>query len=383
MLQYLIAFSLVSGPILMLYGWGMWNFQILLSLVCIILWFVYNKRNPFFVPKHYSPFLVLFLLFSSFWNGLGGLPLGIIMFMAFILFYAKSLDINTLIKIYRVIALINVVIFLFQTLGMLSFSGILNFLPISGKYYEDTSMIELSRFYAVRKAGMFGEPAHFVQFLLPLVCLEAFYNNDKYHWTYLAIFVITLFFLKSGNGYVGFLVFALFFAFRYLKSKKNFFKFGLFVIVAIVGTYYFMSSSLGASMIERSSELSRDQTDFSSGYVRIWLGYDVYNGLSIVHKLFGASSSHIAKESMGSLIPGRSVMYFNTVQYFLVYTGFIGLLSFGYFIFKEMRKTDYAGKCILSIYVILSFMSSMYFSYMTIFYLAIPLVLSHRKYLKA
>ena len=99
-----------------------------------------------------------------------------------------------------------------------------------------------------RSSAFFSEPAHLVQFLLPLVIAELFYVADKKAYIRSAIYLLTLLALASGNALLGVLVIIVFYMIMLLRRFRPivaFFSVLVFSLMIIFSIRYVMNTEYG------------------------------------------------------------------------------------------------------------------------------------------
>ena len=105
---------------------------------------------------------------------------------------------------------------------------------------------------------------------------------------------------------------------------------------------------------------------------RIYLGYFIYDDYGVVEKIFGINNfsklqTIINSNKFGYLLEG--VLYFNTIQNFLLKAGVIGLIFYLLWLMGIYRKNNICGKAIVITFFVLSLMSSQYLTPTMILYL--------------
>ncbi|MBQ4082786.1 MAG: O-antigen ligase family protein [Bacteroidaceae bacterium] len=328
-----------------------------------------KKELPLIFPKQYLCYVIYFTFISVLLNGFNNFHLGTLLSMILLAFYFESINYSSFIKVYRIVAGINIIIFFLQFLSIINITGVLQGLPISDAYYSSADVsYKLS---VQRKSALFGEPAHFAQFLLPLIAFEVF-NNYKKNWLRISIYILTILLLSSGNGYIGLGVIALFYFVKYpfkrttSKVSTWLFSFGFICLLS----YGFIQTELGAGIFERKEELNFNRGELSSGYIRIWRGYEIFSRLCPEAKIFGSSKRELtdaANQGEWYDFLGNPE-YMNTFQSFLCVSGILGTIIFAFFNYELFRRNSDTGKTVVLLFTILSFMSSLYFSGIMLIY---------------
>lgn len=376
---------LLVYPILGIYGkTNGWSFGEMLVIPISTLFFVYyvsvNKsftgnKNP--LPEGFLSYILYWgaiTLFSSF-----VLPLSVIQsYLAFFLFFATFRQ-EPFLKMYKTFAIICIVFFVFQEFSYLTtgyrISGILRFLPL----HYDLSVAEFidRQSTDVRSCSFFSEPAHFAQFLLPLLAIELFQDNSKKHYLYAIIIGVVLLFLQSGNGLFGMAVILMMYV-PYLLGQNNRYKFltiGLFAFVIVFAGFQFFNSEMGGYVMERQAELQLDSDSGNrSGFMRIWRGFFVYDDYSILEKIVGCPNDNaqlLHVRNSGMLLGLNAELYFNAFQKILLNTGLVGLGIMVFIIIRLWRGNTACGKAILASFVVLSLIAAIYMSHTMILYLVL------------
>lgn len=261
--------------------------------------------------------------------------------------------------------------------------GILTFLPTT----LGNGQLNISEFAAEvaesdRSSAFFSEPAHFVQFLLPLLAIELLHFGDKKAFIRSSVYVLTLFGLASGNALLGLLVVFLFFLIKQLKKRNP-------VVVSLIITFclctavysvnYIMNTEYGEKLMARQDQLSSDQLRASSGFVRIYRGYYVYGEMDDIQKIVGVNSTAAVDKLINKCVVGSwfrdNERYFNAFQSLLIYTGYIGIFLFFFGLFTLCKRSNLAGVCCVFLYIALSFIASIYFTYTMVLYMVCAMLM--------
>lgn len=327
---------------------------------------IIGKRDPlpYGIMGYFIYWVVLYVVTSM------QFPLGIIeAYLAFFLFSA-TFNREYFIKIYRAFALICIVFFFLQEISYfltnVRISGVISFLPKSG----DISMGEYMMIKAdsSRFSSFFSEPAHFAQFLLPLLAIELFYDKSKIRIPFAIAIGVTMLFTHSGNALLGMAAVLLFYVPYYLRNARKYRWLGFLAIIFIIGIagYYYLKSEMGASTIERQNEMKMVYEGGNrSGFLRIWRGLYVYGDYSPFEKLLGSPNPDVLLEHVYTsdmqIVKG-SEFYFSAFWRILLNTGLIGLGIFIYVIVRLWRGNNVCGKAILALFIVLSFIANIYMS---------------------
>lgn len=387
--EKVVMIALLLSPILQSYGWGRFDFA---SLLTIGLAFIHllkngfrNSRLPFWMTIY-----LLFWYFSHFISNkfpISIFPLGIIrIFVTYIMFY-DCFEFNYFIKKYRLFGFVFIAFFFVQTIVRYAtgkvLPGMFTFLPMK---FSDVSEFVGGLEFRDRDSSFFSEPAHFVQFLLPLLAVELFFYNRK-SWPRILAIIITLLLMQSGNALLGLVVFGIAFVIDYFRGKwslKKILGFSLILLITGLASYYYINSAMGESLLERQDTISSNSLETrgyaNSGFVRIYRGYYIYQDYSLLDKFIGNDCAQHMEEVVNHSVYSWTFddnIYFNTFQSFLVYTGIIGTLIFTIFYIGQWKKTNFCGRTILMVFLALSFISSMHFHEIMAVYMLIPFALGN------
>lgn len=354
---------------------------LLLLLVAIFIFrIVVKQQHPLrFAPRYFNAYC-FFWLFSAILSvtfiGLSvlrSLPGIIYSFLFMLLFYSET-DFEYILKWYKKYALIFIVFFLVQE-ALYFFTGVRIPGIIPGLPLTVDSEIGSERYmemivYGYRSTSVFSEPAHFAQWILPLLAIELMYDKSKKHYLFAALIVLTLLFLRSGNAMFGLAVVLFCFALYLLledRSKSRHIIVISFLAAILIGGSYYLRSDAAADVLKRQDELalSGNSTD-KMGQVRLYRGYYVFSEYHVLEQVIGMSDipklmSYI-KGSEVALFFEDNETYFNAIQSILLKTGYIGLIIFALLCFDISKKNSHAGKAIVWAFVALSFVAGIFFT---------------------
>ncbi len=372
--QKIVTIALLISPIIQTYGWGTYDFAfILTSLLAVVSVFKYGIKRQY-LPKYLLIYFVYWFVVHEITASSTGelVPLGIIRtFLVYMMFFA-AIEYQYLLKAYSVIAYVSIGFFFFQeivyALSGYHPMGIITSLPIA--IDADMGTFLDTKLYGVRSSSFFSEPAHFVQYILPLLCIELFGRN-KVNWLRAAIIAAALLVSQSGNALFGLAVVFVMTIVRMLKEKKHrviaFILIPIFLVISLFVVREYMSSEMGQRLLERQDQLDASgASSGQSGFIRIYRGYYVYDDYNTIEKIIGNDSptaihSHI-RHCPVSFMFEEGDMYFNSFQHVLIRTGMIGAVLYLLLFFSLYRKTDYCGKSILTVILVLGFIASIYFT---------------------
>ena len=391
LIDKVIIWLLILSPILQIYGIGPFNLCEFLTWGAIgigMLKHSLNFKMPtlllcYFIYLLSATFLSCFLNLSE----LIGRSFGVVhSLLVFALFFSIK-DIGYLYKVYKYFSLIAIALFFAQEISYATtgvrISGLIPFLPLNSTFSDFANTYSFHDFLRLvkRSSSFFSEPAHFAQFLLPFLPLSLYFERGRKKIIYPSLAVISLSILQSGNGIIGLCVLLTIYIYYYFR----YFSVGYKIVLAITGAVFlefgvrsFVSSEIGQQYLGRSSELlsTTGDAEDASGFVRIYLGYYVYNEYSAFEKIIGINNfteiqSKVSQSPYGYLLNG--VLYFNTIQNYLIKAGLIGLLFFLLLLREIYRGNNICGKSIIVTFFVLSFISSQYLTPVMILYLLFAL----------
>lgn len=349
------------------------------DLADYLLIFVYLIRcglNKKALPRRlnvYFVFWIVSIVVSSVWSGLNGLRpiLGVVhSYLFYVLLFDKTKT-QLLLHYYRIIAIVCIGFFFMQEAAFYTtgvrFSGLIPGLSIVSDFGNVSEFVQ-AQMHGNRSSSFFSEPAHFVQFLLPLLSIELFGGNDKKHRIRALVVVITLLLLQSGNAMLGLTVIGImFFIKRLAESRSTSTIIGTIITFCsvVIGGGYYLSTEKGQALLAREDQLSLTSYESGqSGFLRIYRGYYVYDNLEPIEKIIGVNDFSTLKERIKTSKVGfmfdASDTYFNAVQDILIRTGVIGLIIFISFLVSVWRGNNYLGKSLVLCLSALCFISAIY-----------------------
>lgn len=376
-----VSLILALSPILQTYGWGPFDFTFIGTCFLFIWGAIFNlskrKQMPIFLNAYLWYYLLTFVVGSiSVWKF--ELPLGWFkIYFTFWIFFSYT-NIRLFYKYYTIVSFIAIGFFLIQSalkefLGI-HISGIIEQVPLTLDL-DETDYRSFINSEGTRLCSFFSEPALFAQYLLPLGALTLFNREDKAKYLKCGIILATFLLLNSGNAiFILSIVIACYIIYSFIQAFSIKRLLGVITILIFVGvgSTYYMESETGVSLMERQSEFEVSET-YTSGFLRVYRGYYVYESLDIWEQVFGANNTVLMENAIRHCkIPylfGDQDYYFNTVQNILIKTGIVGVILFVIFLVETFRKANPVGKTILIGLTILSFIASMYLSYIMLLYL--------------
>ena len=395
MFSKVVMIFLILSPVLQCYGWGKYDFSfIILSLLSVIYLFIQGVNINKTTKK--------LLLYWSWWylshivssTSVGELlHLGIIRVVITYLVFIDIMDLDYFMSKYKKISYIIIVFFYIQEFSRIVLGvhilSVATFLPLA-------VMDDAQEFYSIlsetdRSSSFFKEPAVFAQFLLPLLCYELFGKN-KVNVLFICILCLTLLWSRAGNAMVGLIALGICYIFKMLKNGSLLIKKGQLLLassIVILGVSFFLKTEDGQKVIERAvtidAESTVDKGYVSSTFFRIYQGYFIFNEYSTLYKLLGNDHESYIRQSAynspvirGMYSSREFVVYFNSFQSVLIYTGLIGLIIMLFFFKSVWKNNSYCGKSMLFLLIAISLVSSNFFSTTMALYLIPAIALKER-----
>lgn len=381
----------VLYPFFNYYGYGFVTLSFLLALLLFV--YAIRRRGYFAIVQPLGMILyVLYFGVTRFLYNVSSLYAAVAPSIIFIFllggFLNREVVLNKFLRLYRIIVFVNIAFLFFQESLYYASGyrviGILSFLPltnIGGANFEASQYAEAASM-AARSSAFFSEPAHFVQFLLPLLTVELFYVRNKTAYVRSCVYAVALLVLASGNAVLGLGVIGIFLILYVLKHLHPLVSMAIVtfsIIIVVVSVNMVMETEYGEKLVERVEELEPDQAQVSSGFIRIFRGYYIWDEMDIEEKLIGINSIQEVGEKINSskvaLAFADDDYYMNVVQSIMVFTGCIGVLIFTGLLIYLWKGNNWAGRCCIAIYIALGFIASLYFSYTMLLYLLVALLM--------
>lgn len=379
------SFVLLISPIIMTYALGKYNYAFVLTSILAII----SLLKKGFNIKDYPRYILLFL---SYWlfvhiitaNSFSELfSLGLIRIFLCYLMYFGLREKDFFYKTYCIICFIVISFFFLQVIMFNIFGyripGVTTILPLAIEIDHSDYFTKL--IYGERSSSLFSEPAAFVEYIFPLLCIELF-RQKKINKVIVSILVIALLLTESGTALFGLTAILLMFVRKVvIQSKKFISKFivvFLSIVVIVFSVYGYSSTEIGQRLLDRQSQLdSNDSSNESSGFVRIYRGFYVFSSMSTLEQIVGNDSPSKIKSQITACHleiseDESNELYFNTLQTVMIRTGYIGTFLFILLLVGLFRQSDYCGKSLVVLLFVLSFISSMLFTeVMAIYFLFI------------
>ena len=381
-------------PMLDYYGYGNFTLSFCLTVLLYMYTFVKLGKLPLDYPLPLISYFIYLYIARFVFSVSFGEALALSFLFVIILwgFLHRLLDFDFFIKVYRIAAFVNIFAFIIQAISYellgYRFIFLLDFLPLTNVGAGDFDAADWNEkaMYGDRGSAFFSEPAHFVQYLVPLLIIELFYISNKKAYLRSIVYVLTLLLLSSGNALLALLVVALFFIFSILIKAKSVNKIlytFLFVFIAFISANYFLRTEKGQSLLERQDELDINNPKITSGFVRVFRGYYVWDSMTMTEKIFGLNSTRRIENTINKspvFYMFKDELYFNGFQSIIIQTGLIGLLIISIYIFSLWHHNNLSGQCCLAVYISLSFIAAVYLSYTMLLYFVIAYHLKNKKY---
>ena len=395
------SFALVFGPLLGLYFFP--GTSTALETVFMFvngLLFAYYNRNRYIVWPRYYPWFFAYALAVPVlgWVYYGNLStvkssyISILLYTFCFIQYAPLLRYRYIKRYYRILVTVCCAFFLLQEVmfALLGWriSGILPILPVRYEYISTAEFIQ-NQMVAARSQSLFLEPAHFAQYMLGYLAIvlgEACNRRRLIDRSGIALSLVLLF-TWSGNAIV--LTALLWIAFFFSIRLNRVVKYGVILpaLALVVSGFLLLLSTTekGSRLLQRTDELSTEQTRLSSGAIRIYRGYLVYSSMSLPEQVTGVGSG-VATDAIEHSPYGWMFYdferYLNNVQTLLVGYGGIGLLLFILFLWPMLRCNNHVARFCIVLFIGLSFIESFWGSVKMLLYLSIPFLLYKESLMK-
>ena len=329
---------LVLYPILSGYGFSaQLDFGILLLLISGSL-YISKKRNKvkFTFFRGYNLFFITAVILSL--AVLKTIPIRLILFSINLWLATALVDIELLRRYYGYVVAFCCGYFILQeityNLTGTRISGLTTLVPtiygaISEKYVAIQTKVP-------RSAAFFLEPSYFAQYLFPYIVINIFSKQKNAFKKVIAVSLI-MFLIKSGNGTILLLlIWGIWFLFSNIKAYIKISVVAV-MLMGLVGVYL-IDSSIFETLLSRTSELhtttnTNMEESETSGFIRFFRGYYLYNDMPLFNKLFGSTNDAVIAAMRASPFLWNKDQFMNGIQTLLIYNGlFICLLYFRHII---------------------------------------------------
>lgn len=344
-------------------------------LIVVIIAFIYGKNKlvkdygakVFFVFALIVPNLIAFT-----YGYVGHMMSTFIVLGLYILCYYKvfpNVSLEYLKRYYRILVWVVCIVFVLQELMYLSlgyrFSALIPFLNV--RYNMPMSAFISYQMYYPRSSTFFLEPSHMAHFLLPYLALSLGENSTGLSLKrYIEPIIVTavLFFLRSGCGVVGAgFIWVFFILGNNLSGPKKMAFVLISCVIAIYGVSYMLSTDIGNSMLNRTTELEAGGDYDRSGTIRIFRGFYVYGAMDFLQQLFGVGaggSIDVIENSPFFIMFFGTERYLNNMQMLLIGFGLFGTILFFIHFFKLYKGNMLSGKLSLIAFLSLCFLESFF-----------------------
>ena len=377
-LQRSACWLILTGQILRIYAIGPISFMEFFLTIFFLL-FLIKGRHPFrstptllLIYMGYA-YLIQVLSFNSIYSII---PIGFLLNVIGVLFFYGCVRFKYLLSVYVIIASFSIFFFFLQTFSYyvagVHINGVLEFLPLA--LNVDSSWL-LDHKMADRFSSFFSEPAHFAQFLLPLLCYSIFSEKEssRKRIALSVIIVVVLMLLKSGNGYLGLIAVFVSYGFYIFIVKSIDLKKIVLVLLALPLIFYlgstYMRTETGMELLERSNTIGANSENAykGSGYMRTWRGWLLFIDLPLEKQVFGVGDnqnlvSSISSSSIWTDFIDEDDTYLNGIQAIFVNTGYVGAILFALFIISLWKGNSFEGKTQLVVLLVLSLISANFLS---------------------
>jgi hypothetical protein len=358
---------LVLYPILSGYGFSaQLDFGILLLLISGCLYI--SKRHQEIKFVFFRGYILFFLTATILsFAILKTIPLRLFLFSINLWLATALVDIELLKRYYGYAVAICCSYFILQeityNLTGSRISGLTTLVPtiygaISEKYVAIQTRVP-------RSAAFFLEPSYFAQYLFPYIVINIFSKQKSTFKKAIAVSFI-MFLIKSGNGTILLLlVWGIWFVF---SSIKTYIKISVatLMLLGLVGIY-FIDPTIFESLFSRTSELHATAylnlgDSETSGFIRFFRGYYLYNDMPLFNKLFGSTSDAVVAAMNASPFLWNRDQFMNGVQTLLIYNGlFVCLLYFRHiFLFFKGTLNQKEVVALVAGFIFLMFSESYY-----------------------
>ncbi len=387
--------ALVIGPLCRPYlfpGTDVGLGTVLLFINCILLLINLHKA-PFLFPRFFLFFIIyaaILPVLNGAFHGYGFISTYIVLGLFFlnIWFYSSFVELNYVKRYLRFIVYFAAGILITQEIMYAvwghRFAALIPFLPscYSNQGISTEAIIQ-TQIISARSSSIFLEPSHLAQYLIVFLAVTLGDNYSlKKNISFDAIFVtLAILLTRSGVGMLCMLVlWSAFVIFNQISlSKKISLVFPLIIILVIVGHSIISSNLVGSDLLSRVDELSlsnaQDTRFYSSGAIRIYLGYFIFSEMLVSDKILGVGSGSIGQivdtSSFSTIFANGGL---NNMQSLLIGFGIIGTILFMSFLIHLLRNNNFVGKLVLISFLIISFLESSFLEAYTLLFIVIGLM---------
>lgn len=294
--------------------------------------------------------------------------------------FLPFLDFKYIKKYYSFLVMASCVVFALQELSFITtgkrFCALIPFLDL----YNGISVSQYSVTVEnlARSCSFFAEPSHFAQYLIPYlgIVFHDLHQKRKIVNIQVLLLSLVLLLLRSGNGL---LLLVLLWTIAILFSNvKTYIKYAVVfpasMFIVVFGFNYLSNTESGSQMLDRMDELSLDYERVSSGTVRVFRGFFVYDDMSTKDQLIGVGAGGIeyaVDNSNFRWMFEQSERYLNNASAFLVAYGIIGTLLFFFFLLQLCDKKQIGSILLVLAFIGLSMMESFFCNTRMLLYLGL------------
>lgn len=389
-LEKFSALTLVLYPVFACYNVGsIALYKYLMMSSCILLFLGSKGRERFFLPKYLLRFYIyafsipvaIAIILGAMTNFLGAF-LTPLLFVLNLILILPHLKVEIIYRYYKIIVFLACGVFVLQEISYYTmgyrFGALIPFLDLyfgsSASEYMKNVMI-----YQTRSSSFFVEPSHFAQYLAPFFAIELKKLNEKGKiFNFTSVFITLVFvFLRSGNGLF---LCAVIWIFAFLFSRMRIIK-KLFLVLPLIlctlyfGYGFFSTSEEGEEVLERIEQLNVEQDRVSSGLIRIYRGFFVFEEMPIEAKIFGVGAGGVDYMIDNSryhwMFLSEKDHYLNNASFFLMAYGYIGTFFFILFLIDILMKNSFLSIIIVAAFITLSLMESFVFETRMLLYISL------------
>lgn len=334
--------------------------------------------------KHYSPLILYLWTIPFLFTLVSDIPCDIetsllpnifIVFSILLLSLNPSLDVKSLLKMYRYSAIVAIALFYVQEVSFFAM-GTRPELYLNSDIFEfyyggSMSIFGSSRASFDRSNSFFLEPAHFVQFIFPYFCSVVVNSLNEEKISKELLYVgLALLLTRSGNSYLLVLVLLSFIFLQYkgISIIKKVVVMFLIVISVVGFISFFPDNPIVQSIFGRMDEFSLDVNQYGhqSGFIRMYRGYFIFGAMNWINQIFGVAPGSF--EYVSSVVNIWGIRYegdyVNGIQGLLIRGGIVGTIIFIFSTIKPLYKESCeSSKCILISLLGLFFVENMFLDY--------------------
>lgn len=365
-----------------------------LSIVLTQLFFL-SKSTKIYLPIEYRCFMIYMWFIPPVMSHIVGhpcsmmdsmTPIALILYSLYLAILLPNVNVFQVLKYYKILVYVAVCFFLIQEICVNTIGFRPTFyLSFLDSYYDGGTMTDFaaSRSEMSRSSSFFLEPSHFVQYIIPYVCIvtcEAM--KYKKITKELCLVLLVVLWSKSGVGYLELLVSFVFLFLAFWKQPiiTKILLAGVFVAAGAFVSIYFSSNPFVANILERTNEFSMsvEAHGAQSGFIRIWRGYFIFLAGETLNIIFGTANAAIEYVSLQVYIPGVRYEggYLNGIQSLLVGGGIVGTVFFFAYIRRIYKSFTMTGKCIIVAMICCFFLENMLFTPKMFLYILIAYSIS-------